>query len=115
MPNFTVENSTIKTEKFIYTFDYEIDEIQNVDDILIVLLKIPKGSKEVDNLYGLSLSGQLLWRVQSVQEAYSIPHNTPYVALAITSEKKIRVTNFYGIRYTVNPKNGTLTDKESIG
>lgn len=115
MLNYKINENIIKTDKFEITFEYEIDTVLPVDDMFIVLLKIPKGSKEVDNLYGITSTGDIKWRVQSVQEAFNIPQNTPYIALDIVDNDKIRVTNFYGMRYSVNPKNGFLIEKECIG
>lgn len=114
MENYTTNNNILKTEEFILPFDHDIADVKLVNNMFIILLRIPKGSKEVDNLFGISSNGNMVWRVQSVQEAFNIQHNTPYIAVDIINDAMIQVTNFYGMRYGVNPKNGYLINRECI-
>lgn len=109
------EANKVITSRFEIEFDYKINKVEYVNKIILVLLEIPKGSKEVDNLYGVDEMGNILWRVQSIKEAFGIPQNTPYVALKIVNSDIVQVTSFFGMRFSVDISNGKLIDKESIG
>lgn len=103
------------TSTFEIEFDYDISKVEYDNGIYLVLLEIPKGSTEVDNLFGVDEKGKICWRVQSIKEAFEIPQNTPYVSLVVASKGVAKVTSFYGLRFTVNTSNGKLIEKESIG
>lgn len=115
MSKIRFEENKLITSSFVIEFEYNIDKVEYTNKIIIVLLEIPKGSKEVDNLYGVDEVGKILWRVQSIKEAFGIPQNTPYVGLKVVNADTVQVTNFYGMRFSVNISNGKLIDKESIG
>ncbi len=53
MSSFTINNNKLETSDFEIEFEHEIDLVEYVGNRYIVLLKIPKGSKEVDNLLGV--------------------------------------------------------------
>jgi hypothetical protein len=114
MNKIRFEANKLITSSFEVEFEYNIDKIEYIDRIILVLLEIPKGSKEVDNLYGVDEIGNILWRVQSIKEAFGIPQNTPYVALKVVNADTVQVTSFYGMRFSVDISNGKLIDKESI-
>ncbi len=96
-------------------FEYEIEDIKEVNGILAVLLGVSAKSYSIDNLYGVNSKGEIIWRVQSVNEIYPSIISSPYVALKIAPSGDIAVTNFAGVRYFVNPKDGSITGKEVIG
>mgnify|MGYP001324420116 CR=1 FL=1 len=93
----------------------EINKAEYINKVYLVLLEIPKGSNEVDNLYAVNERGKILWRVQNVKDAFNIPQNTPYVSMNIIDSKIVKVTSFFGLRYSVEILSGKLIDKESIG
>jgi hypothetical protein len=114
MLDYNINKNKLKTQVFEVSFDHEIMDAKVVNDVYIVLLEIKKGSLEVDNLYGISSVGKAKWRVQSVKEAFNIQNNTPYISLDVSEDGKVKVTNFYGMRYRVNPENGLLIEKECL-
>lgn len=109
-----IKKKTLITQDFKVDFNYEIDDVLLVKEMYVVLLRLPKGTKELDNVYGLDLCGNISWRIQSVTDAFNIEQNTPYIALDKLNNDKIIVTNFFGMKYTVDVENGFLTDKECI-
>lgn len=115
MSSFTISSNKLKTSEFEIEFEHEIDLVEYVGSKYLVMLKIPKGSKEVDNLLGVDLKGEVIWKVQNAEEAFGILQNTPYIAMRIIDEKYAQVTSFFGLRFTVDIKSGKLIEKESIG
>lgn len=112
--NFRIENGILRTNSFSRSFNYPIGDVKLLNNVYIVLLKLPKGSKEVDNVYGVDKAGKIIWRIQSIKDAFGIMQNTPYVSVDIDEIKNLSVTNFFGMKYYVNFKDGTLREKECI-
>jgi hypothetical protein len=75
---------------------------------------VPEGSKEVDNLFGVDSKGNVLWRVQSVKDAFCLQQNTPYISMEILDKQIVQVTSFFGMRFFVEISSGKLIDKECI-
>lgn len=115
MKEIKFDQNKLITSEFEVEFEHNIDKVEFINDIYLVLIEIPKGSKEVDNLFGVNLSGNIIWRVQSVSEVFDISQNSPYVALKVINNQKAEVISFFGIRFSVNISNGKLIDKECIG
>ncbi len=114
MSDYKLSENKLITYNFQIEFKHKINKVELINDIYLVMLEIPKGSKEVDNLYGVK-NGKILWRIQSVGEAFNIPQNTPYISLKILNSEKAQVTSFFGMRYTVEILSGRLLEKESVG
>lgn len=115
MNEFKFETNKLTISEVEIEFDYDIGKVIRVDKILLVLLILPKGSKEVDNLYGVGENGEILWRIQSVDEALGITKNTPYVSLKVVNPRVAQVTSFFGMRFSVDIRNGEIIDKKCIG
>ncbi|OEF99295.1 hypothetical protein BHF71_09230 [Vulcanibacillus modesticaldus] len=109
-----ISGNELITNSFRKVFEYLIKDYIVIQGFCIVLLQIPKDSKKVDNVYGVSLLGDITWRIQSVQDAFNITQNTPYISIDLNSEGNLTVTNFFGMRYVVNHTNGKLLKKECI-
>ncbi|MFD1738085.1 hypothetical protein ACFSCX_16240 [Bacillus salitolerans] len=115
MSEWIINQNKLIANGFKVEFEHKIDKAEYVSKVYLVLLEIPKGSNEVDNLYAVNENGEILWRVQSVKDAFNIPQNTPYVAMSIIDSKTVQVTSFFGMRYLVEILSGKLIDKECIG
>lgn len=115
MSNFSFTANKFVTSTFEVDFNNNISKVEYNNEIYLVLLEIPKDSKEIDNLYGVDVRGTVRWRDQSIKDAFGIPQNSPYASLDIVGNGTVKVTNFYGMRFSVNTKNGKLIEKESIG
>lgn len=114
MNSYMIEKDIFKTTEFEIKFQYDIDSIEHISNTYLVLLRIPMGSKEVDNLLGLDSNGNVIWRVQNAVEAFGILQNTPYVAMNVVDSKKVKVTSFSGFRFTVSIEDGKLLEKEHL-
>lgn len=115
MSEFKINQNKLITDNFEVKFEHKINKVEYISKIYLVLLEIPKGSNEVDNLYAVNEKGEIFWRVQSVKDAFNIPQNTPYIAMNIINSKIVQVTSFFGMRYSLEILSGKLIDKECIG
>ena len=114
MKSYTIEKDILKTIEFEIQFQYDIDSVEHINNMYLVLLRIPMGSKEVDNLLGLDSNGKIVWKVQDAGEAFGILQNTPYVAMHIVDSKKVKVISFFGFCFTVRIEDGKLLEKEHL-
>lgn len=94
-------------------FKYNIRFIKNVNDILIILLEVPYNATYLDNVFGVSSSGEIIWRIENVGKACSIKNQLPYENL-FAHENDIFVSNFYGRRYFFNPFNGKILSNDAL-
>ncbi len=115
MRNFTFEKNILKIKEVEILFKHDIDAVEHVDGKYLVLLRVPKGTQEVDNLYAVDSKGKIIWEVQSAEEVFDISKNTPYVAMKVVNSKIVKVTSFFGLRFSVSIVDGKLLEKESIG
>ncbi|MRX73695.1 hypothetical protein GJU40_16260 [Bacillus lacus] len=114
MSEFRIYHNKLITNDFEIEFEHVINKVEYISKIFLVLLKIPKGSSEVNNLIALNEKGETLWRVQNVKDAFDIPKNTPYVSMNIIDSRIVKVTDFFGMRYSVDILSGKLIDKECM-
>ncbi|WP_430885869.1 hypothetical protein [Fusibacter sp. JL216-2] len=112
--NVTIDNNKIIVGENECRFDHPILDYVHSDGVYIVVLNIPKGTKEIDNVYGVNENGKLIWKIQSVTDAFGIAENTPYISIRIDESDSVVVNNFFGMRYEVDPSDGTLKKKECI-
>lgn len=115
MQEFNIKDRSMVTADFRLDFENKIKVIEKVNDIFLVLLEVEKGSTDVDNLYGVDKFGKIIWRIQSIKEAFGIAQNTPYIALKVIDFEKAQVTSFFGMRFTFCIHNGRMLEKECIG
>ena len=114
MNEFIYEKKILKTESFEVVFQHDINCVLKIDNMFLVLLKIPLGSNEVDNLFGVDLEGHIKWRIQNANEAFGTLKNTPYVLISAVDNQTVKVTSFFGLRFTVSITDGKLHDIEHI-
>lgn len=119
--NYEVEKCELKTANFTVKFDYEIAKVEYLDGIYIVLLYIPVGIDEVDNIYGVDSNGNVLWRVENPVKAFSLSEDDQgfmysaksiYVGLNLDEAGTLSGTTFFAMRYTIDYKTGKLLKEE---
>lgn len=115
MKEYSIQNKSLVTPDFRVEFESRINVIEKMDDIFLILLEVEKGSTDVDNVYGVDKFGRVVWRIQSITEAFRIAQNTPYIALKVIDSEKAQVTSFFGMRFTFSIHNGRMLEKECIG
>jgi len=87
----------------------------------VVLLDIPVGVDEIDNIYGVSQDGNVIWRVENPLKAFKIDENTQgfeyyaksiYVGISVDDKEMLSGTTFFGMKYIIDCKTGKLLKKE---
>lgn len=105
--------NTVYIDSMEVNFKYDILEIQEVGDKILVLLKIEPGCTEVDNLYCISNNGRILWRIESVDENYVGKLRFPYFGISVV-DLKYSVVDFYGRRFFFDIDTGKIIGKDIV-
>jgi outer membrane protein assembly factor BamB len=85
-------------------FDYPVREAVQIDDITVICLEVPMNRKLNENVYALDNEGNLLWQVKPARHAYE---NSSYVGVKALGNV-VRVFNWDGMVYDLNPKTGDV-------
>ncbi len=105
------------------TFDEDIYEVIDMEEVVIVLTMPRDGVMTVNRIYGV-IDGKIAWRVQDILEfnpdyieAMTKLHALLNVYSGIDVYKKnpelIIATTFGGFRFLINPNNGKIVGTES--
>lgn len=101
------------------TFKHNIHSVIILDYQVIVLLEIPKNCYETDNVYSVSLNGEIQWQIQSrtaSSEEYSkMSILMPYVGMHIREDNMLQVNDFSGGRYIFDPEDGHIIGRDTYG
>jgi hypothetical protein len=119
--NYEVIENKLINQEFTVKFDYNISDVKYYNGIFVVLLEIPNDVNEVDNIYGVSQQGKLIWRIESPIKAFNISINEQgydYLANSIyvgvfEKEGSFSANTFFGMKYTFDYKTGKLISKEA--
>lgn len=96
-------------------FNYNIQSIIVLNEKIIVLLDIPMGCKEIDNIYAVDMNANIIWRIQSMKERF--PENrffTPYVGVSYNDDQ-IVANDFNGGRYVISSIDGKIIGTMNTG
>ena len=87
MRTIRIKHNKLYINRTSVHFNYNIQEVIIMDSRVIVLLEIPMGVYETDNVYAVGLDGKIQWQVQSrkeLSEEYSkMSVLMPYVGMHI--------------------------------
>ena len=93
--NFSQNNNVIVVENNQIVFEHKIRYVKEVDDTLIVLLEIPNNVKYLNNVFGISETGKIKWRIQNVGDVLRVKNPLPFENLMVQGDN-VFVSDFYG-------------------
>jgi hypothetical protein len=120
--NYDTIGNILKTDNFIINFDYIIADVKYLDGIFVVLLSIPNEVNETDNIYGIDLNGDKIWKIENPIKAFNVnkyEQGYNYLALStytlthLSQNGIFTATTFFAMKYTFDHKTGKLTKSES--
>ena len=123
MYNCEVKKNELTVNDFTVKFDYAIRDVKFLDGIYVVLLDVPVGVDEVDNIYGVALDGTIIWRVENPIKAFSLSESTQgfeyfaksiYVYISLDDKKNLSGTTFFGMKHIIDLKTGKLLENDYI-
>ena len=92
----------------IVTFPYPIAESLLFDDVLVVRLKIPLDTIYNENVFGIHLSGTILWQISP---CYPKTEDGRFGGLH-RDRDLVAVSNYRGLLLYLNPRTGEVRDKK---
>ncbi len=119
--NYEIINKTLKTDDFTANFEHNIQDVIFWDGIYVILLSIPNEVNEVDNIYGVNLCGEVIWRIENPIKAFKLSKDEQgydylassiYVHLHMSAEGVFTANTFSGMRYIFDYKTGKLLKQE---
>ena len=123
MNNYEVEKKTLGINDFTIKFDYIISDVKFIDGTYVVLLDIPVGIDEIDNVYGVASDGIIIWRVENPIKAFELNEGTQgfeyyaksiYVDISLDDKNNLSGTTFLGMKYIIDYKTGKLLEESYI-
>lgn len=106
-----VNQNNLYLKNYTVYFENNIESFVLLDDKIIVQLKIPAGCDEIDNIYAVSMKGDIIWRVQN--KAIGCPEYkfiSPYVCVNYIDDEII-ANDFNGFRFVISPDDGSIVRK----
>ena len=90
-----------------YHFKNKIREVIKYKDTYIVLLEIPEGCDEINNIYCLDKNANIKWQSEDLNIKYPKYLKLPYVSLRIKDDI-VYANDFFGRRFEINAENGKI-------
>jgi len=93
----------------VVDFDFEISQVMQVDNVLVVILEVPPDRVMPENVFGVSPTGALLWRIERTVENSSDPTNR-YIEITGHANGVVRIYNWNGVNSGVDVHTGKVLD-----
>ena len=103
---YTIDNNTIVINGKNVDFSNTIGEVVDFNDIIIVRLIVPSGSKFNKNVFALTRDGCVLWQICESPHGGDI--NKPFMKISISSSGELIAENWIGVNYKVDLNSGSL-------
>lgn len=108
--NISYKEKTIIIDGNSIDFAHEIRQVEIIKNKVIVLLAIPQNDNTLDNIYAVSDTAEVIWRVKSLVVDYP---RLPYEQMVIHGDE-IRATDFYGRRVFISENTGQIIKKDIV-
>ena len=90
-----------------YHFKHKISEVIKYKDTYIVLLEIPEGCDEINNIYCLDKKANVKWQSEDLSKKYPKLINLAYLRMGIIDDI-VYATDFFGRNYRIDPSSGKI-------
>lgn len=106
------EGNTLYVNKKRIHFEFPIFLAILAEDIIWVQENIPNEVNKVDNVYGVSMDGEVLMRIQpptrEVYQSNNFGERMPYTGISLSNEGQCILRDFLGMRFIFDPKTGEI-------
>ena len=111
---FSQYDNEIVVDNNKIVFDHNIRYVKEVNDTLIVLLEIPNNVTYLNNVFGITRTGEIKWRIQNVNDGFPVKNQLPFENLMVKGTD-VHVSDFYGRRFSLNTTNGEIISSDVVG
>jgi len=103
------EDKTVYFTSQPVVFKFEVGDIIETDELVVVRLNIPADNNTRCNVFALQKDAKFIWQIESSLKVYpEINVELPYENMALLDNGNISVSDFFGRTFEVNIKNGKL-------
>lgn len=89
------------------SFRYRIDEILYFENFCMVMIEPGIGQTLNENIYGVSIDGDILWQIAPIPHAYA---RSSYTGMGKVGDK-VKLSNWDGTDLIINPATGDILEK----
>lgn len=108
MTDYTSKENRLIIEGTKVQFPYSIGEVIEVEDVIVIRLKVPTDENYARNVWAFDSDGSPRWKIEPPEDKEGIEQ--PYADIGFTEEKGLWAYNWNSIEYTVDIKTGELVD-----
>lgn len=103
------EDKTVFFTSQPIVFNFEVGDVIETPELVIVRLNIPADNQTRQNVFALKKDGKFVWQVESSLKKYpEINVELPYENMTLLEDNKLIVSDFFGRTFDVNVTNGKL-------
>lgn len=106
MTEISVGGNTLRIGSQTVKFDYDIDDLVQLNGMIVVLLNIPTGETNNRNVIGIDQNGSIRWRIEELDSERA---DKPYVEIDVSNGELV-VDNWMGVQATVDVDTGAVKD-----
>ena len=104
---YSYELSTIKINDKSYHFKHNIREVIQYKNTYIILLVLPSGCDEINNIICLDENANIKWQSEDLRKKYPKLINLAYLRMGIIDDT-VYATDFFGRNYRIDPSSGKI-------
>ena len=116
---FIISRKKLITPSFEISFEYRIQFVIVYDNIYVVMLDISDEegrilSDVINNIYGISCSGDILWQISAGDVPLSIyERDNAFVGISLTKNNVFHAKSFFSGDYFFDYKTGRMFSRKS--
>lgn len=101
------KNKIIHSGKTIKEFEYQIRNMIEIDDLIIILLEIPFGNTtKKNNIVAINLQGNVVWTVDASEY---VKNALPFEQMFL-KDNFLYASDFYARKFKINYEAGIIED-----
>ena len=104
------KNKLLLTNGYNCVFDYPISKALLVKDSCIVVLNIPPKVQENQNVFGVNMKGEIVWKIGKIHHFYE-GSDCPFVDVILNKDGKVVLFNWCDTAVIIDPITGIVLDK----
>lgn len=103
-----MNSKLIRDNKIIHEFPFAIQEIRELDDRYIIVLRVPQDKIYNENVFCVSKEGKMLWQIEKRD---LMREKSPYIGTAY-DKKELIIYNLYSFEMRVDINTGRILSTE---
>jgi len=93
----------------IAEFPYEIEYCLSFRNVFVVMLKVPLKTTYNENVFGLSIGGEIIWRIEKAPYQ-GTRSDCPYTHIVAINDNEANLFNWCDINVRIEAQSGKILD-----